>query len=151
MVGRKHRFLQLGGWLLITASTLIPRAALSQTSPAQTQASIVWRFDSVVADSSPTPTPVAISPSTILADPSSYEGKPVSVLGKVASFQSQKMGSATVTSFQLCDTACVQVIDQTGASQYADGDQATASGTFHATIKGPRLTFNNVILITRTK
>lgn len=105
----------------------------------------------VLADNSPTPAAAAISPSTILADPSSYEGKPVTVAGKVASFESQKMGSATVTAFQLCDAKCVQVIDQTGASQYADGDQATASGTFHATMKGPRLTFNNVILITRTK
>lgn len=94
---------------------------------------------------------VSVSPSTILADPSSYDGKPVSVTGKVASFEAQKMGSYTVTSFQLCDTKCILVIDQTGSSQYNNGDQATASGTFHTTMKGPRLTFDNVVIVTKAK
>jgi len=87
----------------------------------------------------------------ILADTSSYDGKPVTVTGKVANFESKKMGSYTVNSFQLCDTQCILVIDQTGAAEYSDGDQATAAGIFHATMKGPRLTFNNVVIITKSK
>jgi hypothetical protein len=88
-----------------------------------------------------------LAPSTILASPSTYEGKTVTVAGKVANFQTSKTMMGTVTAFQLCDSKCVLVIDETNASKHANGDQATATGTFQSTFKGPRRTFNNVVVI----
>jgi hypothetical protein len=88
-----------------------------------------------------------LAPSTILANPSSYEGKAVTVHGKVAQFQTTKTPMGTVAAFQLCDEKCVLVIDKTDTAKYTDGDEATASGTFRSTFKGPKRTFNNVIMI----
>lgn len=48
--------------------------------------------------------------------------------------------------FQLCNSACVLVIDET-AGAHADGSKATVSGTFETTFKGPMRTFHNVVLI----
>jgi cytochrome c-type biogenesis protein CcmE len=87
-----------------------------------------------------------LAPSAIVANPASYEGKPVTVQGKVANFQTSKTPMGTVVAFQVCDTKCVLVIDQSDSLKYADGDSATVSGTFRTTFKGPRRSFNNVIL-----
>jgi hypothetical protein len=88
-----------------------------------------------------------LAPSAILANPSTYDGKMVTVKGTVAHFQTNKTPMGTVAAFQLCDSKCVLVIDQTNGSKYSDGAEATASGTFQTTFKGPRRSFNNVVLI----
>lgn len=87
------------------------------------------------------------SPSSIVADPASFEGKTVTVSGKVAHFQNTKTPMGTVAAFQLCDSKCVVVIDETNASKYADGDTGTATGTFHQKFKGRMRSFDNVVLI----
>jgi hypothetical protein len=90
----------------------------------------------------------AIAPSTILANPTSYDGKSVTVTGKVAHFQTSSTPMGTVAGFQLCDSKCVVVIDKTNTS-HSDGASATVTGTFHVTFKGPRKTFNNAIVVGR--
>lgn len=90
----------------------------------------------------------AIAPSAIAADPSSYDGKTVTVTGKVSHFQTSSTPMGTVAGFQLCDTKCIVVIDKTNQS-HSDGAAATVTGTFHATFKGPRKTFTNAIVIGR--
>lgn len=87
------------------------------------------------------------TPSSIVADPASFEGKTVSVSGKVSHFQTQKTPMGTVAAFQLCDSKCVVVIDETNASKYADGNTGTATGTFHQKFKGRKRSFDNVVLI----
>jgi hypothetical protein len=88
----------------------------------------------------------AMAPSAIMAAPSSYDGKAVTVTGTVAKYQTTKTAMGTVAAFQLCDSACVLVIDET-AGAHADGSKATVSGTFETTFKGPMRTFHNVVLI----
>jgi hypothetical protein len=90
----------------------------------------------------------AIAPSTILANPTSYDGKSVTVTGKVAHFQTSSTPMGTVAGFQLCDSKCVVVIDKTNTS-HSDGASVTVTGTFHVTFKGPRKTFNNAIVVGR--
>src|SRR5579864_6241043 len=87
-----------------------------------------------------------VTPSTLLANPASYEGKAVTVSGTVSHFQVTKSIMKTVSGFQLCDTKCVVVIDETNAT-HKDGEKATVSGTFQQEFKGPRRTFKNAVLI----
>lgn len=88
----------------------------------------------------------ALSPSTIVASPSTYDGKSVTVTGKVGSFQTSSTPMGTVAGFQLCDAKCVVVIDKTNTA-HANGSMATVTGTFHASFKGPRKTFTNAVVI----
>lgn len=88
----------------------------------------------------------ALSPSQILSKPSSYDGQSVTVSGKVANLKVNKSAFRQVTGFQLCDSKCVVVIDETNASR-RDGETATVSGTFQQSFKGPKRSYNNVILI----
>ncbi len=90
----------------------------------------------------------ALVPSTILANPSSYDGKSVTVTGKVAHFQSSSTPMGPVAGFQLCDSKCVVVIDKTNQSR-SDGAPATVTGTFHVSFKGPRKTFSNAVVVGR--
>src|SRR5450755_3120434 len=78
-----------------------------------------------------------LKPSAIVADPSAYEGKSVSVAGTVAKYQSNKTLLGTVAAFQLCDTKCIVVIDETNTA-HKDGDTTTVSGTFQTSFKGPK-------------
>ena len=88
----------------------------------------------------------AVAPSAILANPSSYDGKTVTVSGTVQHFQTSRTPMGTVAGFQLCDSKCVVVIDKTNQS-HSDGAAATVTGTFHVTFKGPRKSFNNAIVV----
>jgi len=88
----------------------------------------------------------ALAPSAIVANPSSYDGKSVTVTGTVKGFQTSSTPMGTVAGFQLCDSKCVVVIDKTNQSR-SDGASATVSGVFHATFKAPRKTFTNAVVI----
>ena len=88
----------------------------------------------------------ALNPSTIVASPSTYDGKSVTVAGKVTGFQTSSTPMGTVAGFQLCDAKCVVVIDKTNAAR-TNGSMATVTGTFHAMFKGPRKTFTNAVVI----
>ncbi len=88
----------------------------------------------------------ALSPSALVAGASSYDGKTVTVTGKVSNFQTSSTMMGTVAGFQLCDAKCIVVIDQTNHAR-SNGSTATVTGTFHVTFKGPRKTFNNAVVI----
>jgi hypothetical protein len=90
----------------------------------------------------------ALAPSAVVASPSSYDGKTITVTGKVANYQTSKTMMGTVAGFQLCDAKCVVVIDEKAGSQ-TNGNTATVTGTFHATFKGPRKTYDNAIVISK--
>lgn len=89
----------------------------------------------------------ALAPSAIVASPSSYDGKTVTVTGKVSNFQVSSTLRGKVSGFQLCDSKCVVVIDEKNAT-HANGDKATVTGTFHTSFSGPRKTFSNAVVIT---
>ncbi len=90
----------------------------------------------------------ALSPSALVAGASSYDGKSVTVAGKVTNFRTSSTMMGTVAGFQLCDSKCVVVIDQTNHAR-SNGSTATVTGTFHVTFKGPRKTFTNAVVIGR--
>lgn len=90
----------------------------------------------------------ALAPSAIVASPSTYDGKSVTVSGKVSNFQTSQTLMGTVAGYQLCDSKCVVVIDETSKAQ-TNGSTATVTGTFHATFKGPRKTFTNAVVISK--
>ena len=88
----------------------------------------------------------ALGPSTIVASPSTYDGKTVTVTGKVSNFQTSKTMMGTVAGFQLCDSKCVVVIDKTNQSR-TNGSSATVTGTFHVSFSGPKKTFKNAVVV----
>ena len=88
----------------------------------------------------------ALAPSTILADAASYDGKAVTVAGKVQNYQHTHTMMGTVAGYQLCDTKCVVVVDEKNAT-HQNGDTVTVSGTFHVTFKAPKRSFNNAVVI----
>ncbi|HTX58028.1 MAG TPA: hypothetical protein VMH02_00025 [Verrucomicrobiae bacterium] len=90
----------------------------------------------------------ALAPSAIVANPSSYDGKSVTVTGKVAGFQTSSSPLGKVAGFQLCDGKCIVVIDQRDTAR-TDGATVTVTGTFHATFKGPRKSFTNAVVISK--
>lgn len=89
-----------------------------------------------------------LAPSAIVANPSNFDGKTVTVSGKVANFQTSSTLMGKVAGYQLCDGKCVVVIDEKNHAQI-NGGQATVTGTFHVTFKGPRKTFTNAIVISK--
>lgn len=90
----------------------------------------------------------ALAPSAIVASPSTYDGKSVTVTGTVSNFQTSKTMMGSVAGYQLCDAQCVVVIDETNTTQ-TNGSSATVTGTFHATFKAPRKTFTNAVVISK--
>jgi hypothetical protein len=90
----------------------------------------------------------ALAPSAIVASPSTYDGKSVTVTGTVSHFQVANTAMGKVAGFELCDSKCVTVIDKTDTSR-SNGATATVSGTFHTTFKGPRKTFTNAVVVGR--
>lgn len=90
----------------------------------------------------------ALAPSAIVASPSTYDGQTVTVTGKVTNFQTSQTPMGTVAGYQLCDTQCIVVIDESNQSQ-TNGSSATVTGTFHATFKSPRKTFTNAVVISK--
>ncbi len=87
-----------------------------------------------------------LKPSALVAAPASYDGKSVSVTGTVAKYQTSKTFLGPVAAFQLCDSSCIVVIDET-ATAHKDGDTASVTGTFQTTFKGPKRSFKNAVVI----
>jgi hypothetical protein len=87
-----------------------------------------------------------LAPTVIVAAPSTYEGKTVTVAGTVARFQTSSSPRGPVAFFQLCDASCIVVLDFTKPA-YKDGENRTVTGTFRAHFKAPRRTFDNVVLV----
>jgi hypothetical protein len=88
----------------------------------------------------------ALTPSTLVANPSSYDGKTVTVTGKVSNYQHSSSMMGMVAGFQLCDSKCIVVIDKTNQSR-SNGSSATVTGTFHVSFSGPHKTFKNAVVV----
>jgi hypothetical protein len=87
-----------------------------------------------------------LAPSVIVANPSMYDGKSVTVSGTVSNFKTKDTAIGNFTRFSLCDTQCITVVDKTMAS-HAANSTATISGTFHASYQGPKKTWTNVLTV----
>ncbi|HZV76705.1 MAG TPA: hypothetical protein VFF63_02975 [Candidatus Babeliales bacterium] len=87
-----------------------------------------------------------VTPSAIVANPTMYDDKSVTVTGKVSNYQTSSTPMGPVAGYQLCDSKCIVVIDKTNQSR-SNGATVTVTGTFHVTFKGPRKTFSNAVVI----
>ena len=83
----------------------------------------------------------SVAPSTLAANPSTYDGQDLTVSGQAKHPHRMRRRAAMV--YQLCDTACINVIDFDSAN-VSDGGQVTVSGHFRSSF-GPRAV--NVLII----
>jgi hypothetical protein len=86
-----------------------------------------------------------VAPSALTANPSSYDEQDITVSGTAKNPMTRQTPRGTFTRYQLCDTACINVV-AFGESSVAAGSQQTVTGRFHATF-GHRRVFSNVLVV----
>lgn len=87
-----------------------------------------------------------VAPSALTASAAAYDKQDVSVTGTVKNPTAHQFARGSVTTYQLCDTACVNVV-QFGAANVSDGDQQTVTGTFHSAFGRRRFHMQDVIVV----
>jgi hypothetical protein len=87
----------------------------------------------------------AVAPSTLSASSSSYDGQDVTVSGTVKNPGTRQTRRGTATTYQLCDSACINVV-QFGDTNVSDGSKLTVSGRFRATF-GRQRALTNVLIV----
>lgn len=87
----------------------------------------------------------SLAPSAVIANPSSYDEQDITVSGAARNPETRQTPRGTFTRYQLCDTACINVVTF-GESSVAAGSQQTVTGRFHATF-GRRRVFSNVLVV----
>jgi hypothetical protein len=87
----------------------------------------------------------SIAPSALASDPATYDESDVTVSGTAKNPRTRQGRRGTITLYQLCDTACVNVV-QFGNANVANGNQLTVSGRFHASF-GRRMKMSNVLVV----
>lgn len=87
----------------------------------------------------------AVAPSAIAANPSNYDGQSITVSGKVRNARTRQMRFGTAAMYQLCDTACINVV-QFGSESVTDGSQSTVTGNFRASFGRQRI-MTNVLVV----
>jgi len=86
----------------------------------------------------------ALKPSTVLANPDDYDNRSIRVVGTVSDYKSRTAPRGKIAMFQICDSACLNVIDRSGAAQEG---QVTVTGTFHRNMSTRRGTRSNIIVV----
>jgi hypothetical protein len=86
-----------------------------------------------------------VTPSALAAGSSTYDGESVNVSGTVKNPHQRATRRGHLLAYQLCDTACVNVV-QFGDATVDDGSTASVTGTFHASF-GRIRQIQNVIVV----
>lgn len=86
-----------------------------------------------------------VAPSGLAADPSTYDGQDVTVSGTAKSLGTRQTRRGTATTYQLCDSACINVV-QFGGTAVTDGSTVTVAGRFRATF-GRQTAMTNVLIV----
>lgn len=86
-----------------------------------------------------------VTPSALAAGSSTYDAESVSVSGTVKNPHQRTTRRGHLLAYQLCDTACVNVV-QFGDATVDDGSTASVTGTFHASFGRVRQ-IQNVIVV----
>jgi len=87
----------------------------------------------------------SVSPSELAGSPDTYDGQDVTVSGTVKNPGTRQTRRGTATTYQLCDNACINVI-QFGGNPVSGGASSTVSGRFRASF-GRRRTIANVLIV----
>jgi cytochrome c-type biogenesis protein CcmE len=86
------------------------------------------------------------TPSALAQSPSDYDGQSVSVGGTAKSPAVRKTKRGHLLTFQLCDSACINVVEFGDAATVDDGATVSLTGTFHETF-GRMRRMNNVLVV----
>lgn len=111
------------------------RAAISRTAPAVALLSLVACAHGGAS----------VTPSALAANPSNYDGQTISVSGTAKNPTTHTMRRGPATTYQLCDSACINVV-QFGERSVSDGSQVTVSGRFRESF-GRRRMMTNVLIV----
>lgn len=87
----------------------------------------------------------SVAPSALATDPSNYDGQDVSVSGTVKNPGTRQTRRGMATTYQLCDSACINVVQFRGAA-VTDGSTVTVAGRFRATF-GRQTAMTNVLIV----
>ena len=86
-----------------------------------------------------------LAPSAVVGAASTYDTKSVTVTGTVKNVKTRNGQRGQVTSYQLCDTQCVNVV-QFGAATVTEGSTQTVTGQFRASVSRGQMQMTNVIM-----
>jgi hypothetical protein len=87
----------------------------------------------------------SVAPSALAANPSNYDGQNLTVSGTAKNPTASRMRRRTATVYQLCDSACINVIEFDNPN-VSDGSQVTVSGHFRASF-GRKHAMSNVLIV----
>lgn len=87
----------------------------------------------------------SVAPSALSADPSTYDGQDITVSGTVKNPGTRQTRRGTATTYQLCDNACINVVQFAGTA-VTDGSSVTVAGHFRATF-GRQNAMTNVLIV----
>jgi hypothetical protein len=116
--------------------------SISQLFRAATQIALIVAVALTVACGH---TSQSVAPSALAANPSDYDGQSVTVSGTAKNPTARQMRRGTATVYQLCDTACINVV-QFDNPNVSDGSQVTVSGHFRASF-GREHAMSNVLVV----
>lgn len=86
-----------------------------------------------------------LAPSAVVSAASTYDTKTVTVTGTAKNVKTRTGQRGPITSYQLCDTQCVNVV-QFGTATVAEGSTQTVTGEFRASVSRGQMTMTNVIM-----
>ena len=86
------------------------------------------------------------TPSQLVAGPADFDGQSVSVSGTVKNPRERTTRRGQMQFFQLCDSACVNVVEFGQAAAVTEGANASVTGTFHQDF-GRRRHMSNVVVV----
>ena len=86
-----------------------------------------------------------VTPSALAASPATYDGESVSVSGTAKDPQTRTTKRGHLVLYQLCDTACVHVV-QFGDATVTDGSAVSVTGMFRASF-GRVKHIENVVVV----
>jgi len=86
------------------------------------------------------------TPSSLSESPSDFDGQSVSVAGTAKSPAVRKTRRGQLLTFQLCDSACINVVEFGDAATVSEGATVNLTGTFHESF-GRMRRMNNVLVV----
>jgi hypothetical protein len=92
------------------------------------------------------PAAAALAPSAVIAGASNYDKQDVTVTGTIKNVQTKTGQRGPMTTYQLCDTQCVNVV-QFGTPTLTAGQSQTITGRFRSSVKHGDMQMQNVIMI----
>jgi hypothetical protein len=87
-----------------------------------------------------------LAPSGILAAPSKFERKSVTVLGIVQTIVVRPIKGGAVSQFSLCDSRCINVIEFSRPT-FTVGQSLTISGTFYTVFSNGIIQARNAVVV----